>query len=132
MEAGSLVPVGSGRDHHMPGGQSLVQSAAGPKEQDLLRTLNPDLLQNAHRGGTADSSKVQSQRLSLVGKAVNRDFHTGADGIDVFHRKAPLQRLHHPPLEGHQHRLGKPLHRLGQVGGLQQLLAAVEAMADHW
>ena len=35
-------------------------------------------------------------------------------------------------LEGGKDCLGKPLHRLREMGGLQQLPAAVKAPADHW
>ena len=59
MEAGALVPIGSGGDNEMPGGQIRIQPAAGPKEQHLLRALDPDLLQDAHRGGTADGGEEQ-------------------------------------------------------------------------
>ena len=116
----------------MIGRQVRVQPAAGPKEQDLLRAFYPDLLQNARCGGTADGGLEQAQRLPLIGKAVDGDDHAGVDGTDDLHRKPPLQRLHHLPLECHQYGFGEPLYRLGKVGGFQQLLAAVKAVADHW
>ena len=35
-------------------------------------------------------------------------------------------------LECYQYGFGEPLYRLSKVGGLQQLLSAVKAVADHW
>ena len=116
----------------MPGGQVRIQPAAGSKEQDLLRALDPDLLQNPHRGGAAQGAEVQPQGPALAGKTVNRNLYAGADRADGLHRKPLLQRLRHLPLEGHQHGFGEALHRLREMGGLQQLLAAVKAAADHW
>ena len=116
----------------MPGGQVRVQPAAGPEEQDLLRALDPDLLQNPHCCGAAQGAEIQPQGMTLAGKTVNRNLHAGVNRTDGLHGETLLQRLRHLPLEGHQHGFGEALHRLREMGGLQQLLAAVKAAADHW
>ena len=131
MEAGPFVPVGGCGDDQVSGGQVRVQSAAGPKEQDFLRALDPHLLQNPHRGGAAEGGEVQPKGLSLVGKAVNGYFHTGVYGADDLHWKPLLQRIYNLSLKGHKHGFREALHRLCEMYRFQQLLAAVKSMADH-
>jgi hypothetical protein len=70
--------------------------------------------------------------MTLAGKTVNRDLYAGADRTDGLRGETLEQRLRHLLLEGHQHGFGEALHRLREMGGLQQLPAAVKAPADHW
>ena len=66
----------------MPRGQLPVQNPGGAEKQEFLPAHCRRLLQQPHRGGTAQHGQVHAQPAAFVGKAVDRH---GDNGLHIAH-----------------------------------------------